>query len=282
MTFSELMNSVGDTTKERIASPLTGALIISWLLWNWRIVLVLLSTKPVEWKITYIDYLAFEGGSKQLWYCVFGPLITALFILLIYPVASIAIYRVWALYQKSFMRIEQDLRAERLVTREDFERFRQAASKEYVDNEDRLRRKDALIQFHKDESAALSNQIAHQSSELEELRAKTSATEAHDTEELTESGSLLNFLRMNQFVLVFNANHGQRGQKSMLFGPGGTILKGGNENEHTWQLKGSTLEFYNAEGDIFNRLYYHPGISEFMGTNEPALPALKNQRMYSA
>lgn len=277
MTPSDLYKSVADTAKERTTTPLTGALVISWLLWNWRIVLVLLSTKPVEWKITYIDFLVYGGGSASIYYYFIGPLLTALFLLLLYPLPSIAIYRVWAAYQRKFIEIEQKLRAERLVTREELASWQRQAAQDYTDSENRLKRRDTQIESQQGELTAFATQVQQYELRIDQLQKQVSEL----APSALKMSNLEQYVLDNKFVLVFNPElPSSRNSKPMLFGPNGSILQGQNKNENTWRIVGEYLELVNAGGNVHNRFYFHPGQQEFLATGEQNLPAIRDQRLY--
>lgn len=56
MNFFEYLKDFTDTAKERIKTPITGAFTISFIIYNWRpILLILLSEQDIETKICYIN-----------------------------------------------------------------------------------------------------------------------------------------------------------------------------------------------------------------------------------
>lgn len=278
MTPSDLYKSVMDTAKERSATPLTGALVISWLLFNWRIVLVLLSTKPVEWKITYIDFLVYNEGWASLWHYILGPILAALLLLLVYPIPSVAIYRVWAFYQKKFINIEQRLRAERLVSREELASFQRQAAQDYMDSEAKIKRKDAQIEAQQGELTAFAAQVQQYELRVDELQKQINGL---PPSALTAS-ALEKYILENSFELVFNPDlPSSRNSKPILFGPNGSILDGQNKNENSWRIVGDFLELIDSAGNVHNRFYYHQGKHEFLATGEHTLPAIRGQRIYA-
>ena len=256
---------------------MTGALVMSWLVWNWRVVLVLLSSKPVEWKISYIELLIYDGGTNSSLHYVWGPLLTALFLLLFYPLPSIGVYKVWAYYQKFFIEIQQALHAGRLVSREELASWQRQAAQDYTDSENRLKRRDAQIESQQAELTAFASQVQQYVVRINELE-KQIGELAPSVESVS---NLQKYLLNNQFVLVFNPELPSRNSKPMLFGPNGTILEGQNKNENTWRIKSEFLELLNSKGDVHNRFYFHTGKQEFVGTGDAALPAIRGQRLYA-
>lgn len=56
MTIYELFKEFSDSTRDRLKNPLVGAFGISWLIINWRIIVILLfSEKSIEGRIDYIE-----------------------------------------------------------------------------------------------------------------------------------------------------------------------------------------------------------------------------------
>lgn len=56
MTFSELLKEIHDSSKERVKTPITGAYIFSFIIWNWRpLVLLIFENATVSEKIIVIN-----------------------------------------------------------------------------------------------------------------------------------------------------------------------------------------------------------------------------------
>jgi hypothetical protein len=82
----ELFNSLFETSKERIKSPLIGSYIIGFFIYNWRpIIIILFSNETVECRIEIIDK-SYCVESALLW-----PLVIAGFYVLILPWINILI-----------------------------------------------------------------------------------------------------------------------------------------------------------------------------------------------
>lgn len=106
--MKELIQSLLESSKERVKNPITGAFIISWLTINWRIVLILLfSDKIIEDKIDYIQCYYFDL-TFNLWL----PLAFALLypLLLPYLMAVFDGLLKWAIVNRKLFSKEQRLR----------------------------------------------------------------------------------------------------------------------------------------------------------------------------
>lgn len=73
--------------KERAANPLISSFVFSWLIWNWRIPLVLFFYKLGDLKLdhfnSYIDFITYQLNNK--WVAFVYPIISALIYTFIYP-----------------------------------------------------------------------------------------------------------------------------------------------------------------------------------------------------
>ncbi len=80
-SFKEIIQSIFDSSRERIKNPIVGAFIFSWLALNWRIVLIILfSNKKIVDKIALVEE-KYIDINLNFWY----PLAFAAFYVLILP-----------------------------------------------------------------------------------------------------------------------------------------------------------------------------------------------------
>lgn len=80
MTFFDFLKDVIDSGKERLKTPITGAFVFSFLVWNWRPLAVLFfSDASIEDKILVVNYEYCTG-----WAIIF-PIFIALFYTLLVP-----------------------------------------------------------------------------------------------------------------------------------------------------------------------------------------------------
>jgi hypothetical protein len=83
--MSDLTDSFKDIFKERISSPFYGSLIVSWLLWNWKIpyVTFFIDQSRLGDSTNKIDYILKHCDSA--WYLVVFPLLSTAVIVLLMP-----------------------------------------------------------------------------------------------------------------------------------------------------------------------------------------------------
>lgn len=85
--MKDLLTTFFKTSEERIKNPFIGAFMTSWLIFNWKPILFIISSlQKIEDKIVYIDKY-FSNILNLLWL----PLISAIFYILILPYLSLAI-----------------------------------------------------------------------------------------------------------------------------------------------------------------------------------------------
>lgn len=77
--FDDLSKSIKAQLYERVSSPLLGSFAISWVAWNYRFVLTLISSLPLNEKLAFIDTHIFPSYTQVLLQGGLYPLVTALF-----------------------------------------------------------------------------------------------------------------------------------------------------------------------------------------------------------
>lgn len=76
--------------------------------------------------------------------------------------------------------------------------------------------------------------------------------------------------------LHFNP-HSANARKAIAFLPSGTVGEGGNENEATWELSGTTLRILRANGSLQNEFIFIPTSKYFACTDSPEAIGIKGQ-----
>jgi hypothetical protein len=76
----QFVAALATTLRDRLGNPLVSAFSIAWLIWNFRIVLVLVGTGDGGWKskIDYLDRVLMVPASSWLWHGLLIPLVIAL------------------------------------------------------------------------------------------------------------------------------------------------------------------------------------------------------------
>lgn len=90
--MKEFSDSIKATLYERATSPLYSTFVFSWLIWNWKIPMVILFGDKQFTRIEYIDNYTDAFGCLAFLPLLFYPLLSALFLLLVLPYFSNWIY----------------------------------------------------------------------------------------------------------------------------------------------------------------------------------------------
>lgn len=133
--FTEFKKSIDNILHERISSPLFGSFLISWLVWNWKIIYltIFISEKTIGGnKINFIQD-NYVNINYQIWY----PIISTILLIAVYPFFATGAYWVslrfsqWRINlknkeeKKQLLSVEQsiELREEIRTQEEKFDRL---------------------------------------------------------------------------------------------------------------------------------------------------------------
>lgn len=88
----DIFDSIGAAVKDRFTNPLTGAFIISWFVWNYKLVVILISDMKPYVKFSYVQNHLYPDSLSVVIWGVLVPLATALAYIIIYPHPSRWVY----------------------------------------------------------------------------------------------------------------------------------------------------------------------------------------------
>lgn len=146
--LDDLAKTVKAQLYERVSSPLLGAFGISWIAWNYRFVLVLVSSMPAADKFTYIDSKIFDSYQNIFLHGTLYPLITTLSLIFIYPIPAKFVYEYWRKRQRELKEIKQRIDDETPLTREEARELRHETLKATLEFEQELgRRSDEITRL---------------------------------------------------------------------------------------------------------------------------------------
>lgn len=143
--LDDLAKTVKAQLYERVSSPLLGAFAISWLAWNYRFMLVLVSSMPVAEKFAYIDSNIFNSYQNIFLHGTLYPLLTTLSLIFIYPFPAKFVYEYWRTRQRELKEIQQRIDDETPLTREEARELRHETLNARLEFEQELERKSAEI-----------------------------------------------------------------------------------------------------------------------------------------
>ena len=143
--FDDLAKTVKAQLYERVSSPLLGAFTISWIVWNYRFVLLLLSSMPIADKFTYIDNNIFNSPESVFLRGSLYPILTSLLLIFVYPIPAKFVYGYWRKRQRELKEVQQRIDDETPLTREEARELRQETLKSTLELEQEVGRKMAEI-----------------------------------------------------------------------------------------------------------------------------------------
>lgn len=171
--IKDIATAIKANLYDRATSPLFVTFAISWVLWNYRLIITLFSSMPVKEKFTYIDAILYASP-----YATFGigfcfPLLTAGVFIFAYPYPAKYVFEFWRNRQKELKEVKQKIEDETPLT---------------IEESKQLRRQLFDIQGKHDmQQRQLSDEIDYLKQKLEESQKDTQLSNLSPREESSES-----------------------------------------------------------------------------------------------
>lgn len=272
--FDELSKSIKASLYDRTVSPLFGAFAVSWAVWNYRLLLVILAAEPVTKKFRIIDETLYPSIYAKFGFLLMGPLITAVIFLFVYPYPAKFVYRFWRTQKRDLRSIRQKIEDETLLSVEESREIRRQLVDIQLDHEKELNLKRGEIDTLR--SALAENQEKLENAE-KALESPQRFGNASITQEPIPKDELVSAIIGRKYRLYFNPAKGPEASKEMLFGKDGSIEIGRNDNEHTWRLTDEFLELVQKDGRVHSRFRYDSRSRIFNHTNDKDTLSIKGQ-----
>ncbi|TMU57119.1 hypothetical protein [Flagellimonas algicola] len=115
----EIKKSINSILYERVSSPLFGTFIVSWLIWNWRIVYLTFFVDSDKIELNKVDFIL--KNYNQVEFLVWYPLISTVILITIIPFISNGAYWLnlrfsqWKIDQKKIIEKKQLLSIEQSI-----------------------------------------------------------------------------------------------------------------------------------------------------------------------
>lgn len=122
--FDDVSRSIKSSLYDRATSPLFGAFAISWLAWNYKLILVVFSSLVVGKKIIFIETMIYTESYSLLLSAFIYPLLTSITFIFLYPIPASHIYRYWHSQQIKLKKIKQEIEDETPLTIEESRNIR--------------------------------------------------------------------------------------------------------------------------------------------------------------
>lgn len=115
--LKETLNSFNSVLHERVTGPLSGTIIISWSLWNWKIIyFVFFESTTAEKKFEFVGSYKLE--DQYLQNLLIYPILSTVFLIAFYPFLASVALRVALWHRRKLMAIKWQFSSEEPISRE--------------------------------------------------------------------------------------------------------------------------------------------------------------------
>ena len=114
--LDDMFKSVKAQLYERAVSPLIGSIVISWSLWNYKFILLMVSGLKVTDKYKIIDEVLFTTWQQAYLQGALYPIATAVFYLYLYPYPAKYVFEFTRNRQKEISDIKRKIEDETLLS----------------------------------------------------------------------------------------------------------------------------------------------------------------------
>lgn len=267
-----MLNDLAKTVKaqlyERVSSPLLGSFAISWVAWNYRFLLVLVSSIPVAEKFAYIDDNIFNSYQNIFLHGTLYPLITTLILIFIYPYPAKFVYEYWRTRQRELKEVQQRIDDETPLTREEARELRHETLNARLEFEQELERRSDEITRLKETIKELQPREKTDVDRPSKKPAKSAPTK------LAETSNLLDPYQVQMLQKIAESEGGILKQK--LISSAGTDKILGEYNLGELEKNGYATERYNSDLRGTAVSVTHPGRSYLINharNSNPPLPS---------
>src|SRR4030067_2591020 len=111
--FEEFRKSLKASLYERTASPIIGAFVSAWLLFNWKLCLIIaIADDTIYERLAYIE----KSPYIDIWPNLYYPIIAAVVFICFYPLVSLLPYKWWEWYAKKKAEIKNGMQRGILIS----------------------------------------------------------------------------------------------------------------------------------------------------------------------
>lgn len=168
--MDDVVKSIKAHLYDRVVSPLFGAFLISWCIWNYRVIFVLLSSEIIQYKFNYIDeyyssffYYGSFSVSKLLLIGIAAPVFSAFLYIYAYPFLALPVYKFSLSRQKRLNEVKNEIEGNTLLTLDKSRRIIQDAKKMQIEYNKQM-------EIAEEEIESLRKIISDQMVEIDKLR----------------------------------------------------------------------------------------------------------------
>lgn len=181
--IQDMSQSIKATLYERVSSPLFGAVVVSWSLWNYKFLMVLFSNLEITKKFDYLSVNFFHNFESVFWSGFYLPICSALAFLLIYPIPAKIVYENALTQQRNLKKIKLSIEDETPLTIEESRNIRRRMLNVENSFSDEIERKDNEIKQYKEIIKNLEDDLNTRQKSLSNLSPKIDVTQDHELNE---------------------------------------------------------------------------------------------------
>lgn len=146
--LEEFKKSIQSVLYERISSPFSGAFVLSWLVWNWKLIYYIIT---VESKIPFDTRVQFIQSNYIIWeVTLLYPVLSAAFFVIFYPFITTGAMYIWLKHKKWQNEIRDEIEKKQLLTFEQSTELRFQIRSQAEKFEKMLQEKDEEIKLLKE------------------------------------------------------------------------------------------------------------------------------------
>ncbi|RZR46040.1 hypothetical protein D8T57_08850 [Vibrio vulnificus] len=156
--LSDSYNSLKLYLYDKNTSPLFGSLLVSWLAWNYKFILLLLSNLSYQEKLNMID-LIYGSNYEQYVTGIVGPIATALIYIFLFPIPSKFVFEYSLKRQDELNKIKQDINNNQLISLEKSQSLRKKISELNIEHAKESEENEIKIDFLTEKNSELESEI---------------------------------------------------------------------------------------------------------------------------
>lgn len=189
--LSESVKTIKAQLYERATSPLISVFMISWCIWNYRLIMVVFSDSSVMEKFNLIDNSLFNTLLACSTRGALYPLLTTAFMIFVYPYPAKFVYEFWRKRQKELKEIRQLIEDETPLTKEEAKVIRKDVIKLELEYETELKKKNDDIKRLKEIIEEANNNKVDS-----DIKSTISSADANNKINKLDDTVKLNYLKM--------------------------------------------------------------------------------------
>lgn len=157
--MEDIINSIKASLYDRASSPLLGTFIISWIIWNYELLLIIMSNMPAPEKISYIQNDIYLNWWCQILQVAVLPILSSVIFIYIYPIPAKVVYRHSKNQQKILKKIKIGIDDETPISEDDFKFIKKKLSTIESAHYNEISAKDAEIESLRTKNESLKQKL---------------------------------------------------------------------------------------------------------------------------